>query len=87
MKYRKSGQSTWRTGLPLRFHPVDTPKCKADYRGTLVNLSPATAYEIELSLKGTDVQNICTASTWNETYPVKTTIKTESSSKTLNIDK
>ena len=63
VKYRPSGQLQWRTGLPLRYHPIDTPECKADYRGSLVNLTPGTTYDITLTLDGTDWQTECRGTT------------------------
>ena len=52
VKYRPAGRKEWRMGLPLRHHPVDTPECKADYRGSLVNLTPGTSYDIVLDSGG-----------------------------------
>src|SRR5688500_4911924 len=48
VKFRAVGERTWHDGLPMRYNPVDTPECKGDYRGSLVNLKPGTNYEIAL---------------------------------------
>lgn len=68
--YRPAGATAWRTGLPLRYHPVDTPECRATYRGSLVHLTPGTTYEIALSLSGTSRRATCHATTWTESFPV-----------------
>jgi hypothetical protein len=85
VKFRETGQKAWRDGLPLRHNPVKTPECKADYRGSLVNLKPGTGYEIVLTLEGTDTRTVFQAATRSEQLPVATTIKGESSGNTLSI--
>ena len=86
VKFREVGQEQWRGGLPLRYHPIDTPECKADYRGSLVNLTPGTTYEIELALDGTNQQAECRADTWSEEFPVESTIKVSDRDRTLTVD-
>jgi len=86
VKFREKGQGGWRTGLPLRYHPVDTAECKADYRGSLVNLRPGTAYEILLSLEGTDVRAKCEGTTWSADFPVKSTVEVSDRDTTLTVD-
>ncbi len=83
VKYRRSGQKQWRTGLPLRYHPVATPECKADYRGSLVNLTPGTTYEIALDLEGTGRRVECRGTTWSEKLPVKSVVKVADCATTL----
>src|SRR3954462_4968681 len=59
VRYRPLGSSTWKTGYPLWFdarnagsgNPAARPA--NEYRGSIVNLTPGTTYEIELSLQGT----------------------------------
>ena len=46
-----------------------TPECKADYRGSIVNLKPGTTYEIALTLEGTETRTSLKAATWNENFP------------------
>ncbi|MCW8129802.1 MAG: right-handed parallel beta-helix repeat-containing protein [Planctomycetota bacterium] len=87
VKFREAGQSAWREGLAMRHNPVASPECKADYRGSLVNLKPGTVYEIHLALEGTDVRTTLKASTWNETFPVASTVPCKSGNTTLNITK
>jgi len=87
VKYRPRGQQSWRTGLPLRYHPVETPECKADYRGSLVNLTPGTTYDIALTLDGTDQRTECRATTWSETVSLETAVKVSDRGTTLTVDK
>ena len=62
-----SGQKQWRTGLPMRYNPVDTPECKADYRGSIVNLKPGTTYEISLTARwDRPATPTAGAATWSE---------------------
>ncbi len=75
VKYRKAGQEHWNEGFPLLYHPVNTPECKADYRGSIVNLTPATTYDIALTLEGADVRTECRGATWSENFPVASTVK------------
>ncbi|TWT80329.1 hypothetical protein CA13_17420 [Planctomycetes bacterium CA13] len=86
VRYRRSGQQRWLAGLPLRYHPVDTPECKADYRGSLVNLAPGTTYDIELSLEQTGQRTECQGTTWTESFPVQSTVKVADRDATLGID-
>ncbi len=57
------------------------------YRGSIVNLTPGTEYEIELSLQGTEVRARISVSTWREDFPIgKTIALPEASNKTLVIE-
>jgi hypothetical protein len=87
VKFRAAGEKTWHDGLPMRYNPVKTPECKADYRGSIVNLKPGTAYEIALTLEGADTRASLNATTWNEKFPVASTVKCQSSAKTLTVNK
>lgn len=87
VRFRKRGTDSWHAGLPMRFHPVDSPECKATYRGSVVNLSPGTDYEFELSLDGTEERTRCEGSTWREDFPVQSTIKITNRTETLSVNK
>ncbi len=87
VKYRPGGQQRWRTGLPLRYHPVDTPECKADYRGSLVNLTPGTTCDIALTVEGTGRRIECRGTTWSEGFPVQSAVKVSDRDTTLTVDK
>ncbi|HHN46139.1 MAG TPA: hypothetical protein ENN09_01740, partial [Planctomycetes bacterium] len=87
IRYREHGQKAWRDGLPMRYNPVKTPECKADYRGSIVNLMPGTAYEVTLQLEGADVRTAFMAATWSERFPVSSVVKCSSSGSTLNVSR
>src|SRR5258706_3586633 len=75
VRYRKSGESSWKEGFPLWFDARNR-----ECRGSLVHLAPGTKYEVEIAGQA------LTANTWDEKFPVSQTIKVESG-KTLNITK
>jgi hypothetical protein len=76
VQYRVQGQSPWKEALPMRHNPIPgTDEDLADYRGSIVNLQPATAYEVRLTLAGTPTTATLTASTWNEEFPVGQTVR------------
>ena len=57
------------------------------YRGSIVNLTPGTEYEIELSLQNTNIQTRINVSTWSEDFPVgKMVVLPEISDETLVIE-
>lgn len=87
VKFRKVGKKQWRKGLPLRYNPIKTPACKSDYRGSLVNLTPATTYEIKLTLDGTDNKINGKGTTWSEKFLVKSTVKESDRQTTLKVNK
>ena len=64
VKYRKADEREWKDGLPL-WYDARNREC----RGSLVQLSPGTKYEIEVG-----GQKIV-AATWSEKFPVTKTIK------------
>src|SRR5690349_19255726 len=73
VKFRESTEKTWHNGLPMRYNPVKTKECKGDYRGSIVNLKPNTAYDISLTLEGTSINTSLKGTTWNEKFPVGST--------------
>jgi hypothetical protein len=68
VQYRVKGTSTWNDGLPL-WYDVRTK----EYRGSLVNLTPATTYEVKTTLD-TGSSTVIEATTWSEDFPVAKTI-------------
>jgi hypothetical protein len=71
VRYRPLGTPAWRFALPMRYHPIPgTDADLADYRGSIVHLTPGTAYEIALTLAGTTTHAQFTAKTWSEQFPV-----------------
>jgi hypothetical protein len=64
LQFRKVGESAWREALPL-WYDARNREC----RGSLVQLEPATQYEIRVG--GTEIR----ARTWSERFPVARTVK------------
>jgi len=87
VKFREPAEKIWHDALPMRYNPVKTPECKGDYRGSIVNLKPGAAYEVALTLEGTDVHTSLKSATWNENFPVSSTIKTTTRATTLTVNK
>ena len=79
VQFRKQGTSAWSQGLNLWYD-----KSKSECRGSLVNLTPGTAYEAQLGANGSFSKGI-TFTTWSNSLPVAQTIKVPSGSTTLNI--
>ncbi len=76
VRYRVQGQAPWKEALPMRFNPIPgTDEDLADYRGSIVNLRPATAYEVQLTLAGTPTTATLTAATWSEDFPIGQTVR------------
>lgn len=75
VRFRSQGSSEWFDGLPMKYRPIsNTELDKATYRGSLVNLTPATIYEIELALEGTSLKETLVAKTWTEDTPIGETV-------------
>jgi hypothetical protein len=76
VRYRQQGTDDWSEGLPMRYNPIpETEEDLTDYRGSIVHLEPATTYEIELMLAGTQQSARLTATTWSEDFPVGETVQ------------
>ena len=74
--YRPKGASEWLQALPMRYNPIGTTtEDKADYRGSIVNLTPDTEYEIHLTLEDTSITSTLEARTWSEDFPIGGTVK------------
>jgi len=74
VRYRQTGVQEWREALPLWFDARQSPdlppeRCR-QYRGSIVNLTPGTEYEVELSLEKTGRQTMVTVRTWSEDFPI-----------------
>jgi hypothetical protein len=80
VRYRRAGEAAFREGHPLWFDSRD-----GEYRGSLVHLTPGTAYEVELRLSSGESARL-TARTWSEDFPIaRTVVLPEHSSKALEI--
>jgi hypothetical protein len=76
--YRPAGVPDWREALPLWFDGRQAQNLPAErvreYRGSIVNLTPGTQYEIELSLEKTGRQATISVRTWSEDFPLGQTV-------------
>lgn len=76
VRYRRQGTSHWKAALPMRYNPIpNTDEDLTDYRGSIVHLTSATTYEVQLTLAGTSTTVNLTATTWSEDFPVGETIR------------
>jgi hypothetical protein len=76
VRYRARHTSLWSEGLPLRYNPIpNTDEDLTDYRGSIVHLTPATTYEIQLVLAGESTTANFTATTWGEGLAVGETVR------------
>ena len=80
VKFRKAGETAWTQGLAMWFDARDS-----ECRGSLVNLTPGTSYEVEMNLPGQPAARALQFSTWANKFPVAKTIPVVSGSATLNI--
>lgn len=86
VRYRAVGSEAWSEGLPMRYNPIPgTDEDLADYRGSIVHLTPNTSYEVQLTLTGTPTTATLTAKTWSETFPVGETVRVGDRSEPLAI--
>ena len=86
VEFRVNGASEWKDGLSMRYNPIGgTTLDGADYRGSIVNLTPNTEYEIKLTLENTSTTSTITATTWTEDFPIGQTITPGNLSSGLNI--
>jgi len=77
VQYRAEGESAWKDALPLWFDPTDhpgNPEHSMEYRGSVVNLKPATDYEFKLRLAKDGTEKIVKSTTWNDDFPVARTV-------------
>ncbi len=78
VRYRQAGVQEWREALPLWFDERQSPGLPAErqrqYRGSIVNLTPGTQYEIEFSLEKTGRQATISVQTWSEDFPIGQTV-------------
>jgi len=80
-QYRLWGAPAWKDGMEL-WYDADT----AEYRGSIVNLTPGASYEIRLTLTGTSTEAVVTATTWSDVFPIAQTIPVTSSNQKLVIN-
>ncbi len=90
VRYRQVGAPQWREALPLWFDgrqsPALPPERWRQYRGSIVNLTPGTQYEIELSLQTTGRHASISVQTWSEDFPIARTVPVRNSVTPLIVD-
>lgn len=83
VQFSESGLNNWQNGLDMIYNPIagsgNNPKTglrydKADYRGSIVDLTPGLTYDIILTLEGTATKDTIQATTWKEEFPIGATI-------------
>src|SRR5919108_4553621 len=79
VQYRVLGDTAWRDALPM-WYDARNNEC----RGSIVNLTPATTYDVQIGIAGQTPVTL-TASTWSETFPIAKTVIVPSGSQTLTI--
>ncbi|HUP96557.1 MAG TPA: hypothetical protein VM073_01375 [Usitatibacter sp.] len=77
VKYRKAGTTAWTAGLDLWYDARD-----AQCRGSLVNLTPNTSYQVEFNLPGQAATRGLAFQTWANQKPVAKTITVASANGT-----
>jgi hypothetical protein len=80
VQYRKVGDTAWKDGLAMWYDDRNS-----ECRGSLVQLTPNTSYEVLFNLPGQAASRALTAKTWNENLPIAKTVTVPSGSTTLNI--
>lgn len=76
VRYRAEGDSNWRQAPPLWFDATahkEAPHHSQQYRGSIMNLLPATTYEIRLSLDSGQQASL-TVTTQSEDFPIAQTV-------------
>ena len=69
VRFREAGSGAWRQGLDLWFDARN-----GEYRGSLVELTPGTGYEVQLTLSS-GIQETLNTRTWSEKFRVKRTVQ------------
>jgi hypothetical protein len=82
LQYKKSIDSTWLEGLAM-WYDTRNSEC----RGSLVQLTPGTNYDLQFSLPGQAPARQLRTSTWSEIFPIAKTVTLPpgTSSQMLNI--
>ena len=91
VRYRRVGAVSWKEAMHPWLDARSSGELPAEhrqqYRGSIVNLSPDTEYEIELSLPETGRRCSLRARTWAEGFPVGTMVEVPDGNSPLIVDK
>ena len=82
VRYRPVGEKEWRIGFDLWFDARNN-----ECRGSVVHLSPGTAYEAELGAGDGPYSRSVRFTTWPQRMPVARTVRVREAKETLVIDK
>ena len=86
VSYKKTNDTVWMEGLPMRYNPISgTSLDKADYRGSVVHLTPGESYDFKLTLQGTPTTDSITQATWDENFPEGTIVNVSKKSTPLEV--
>jgi len=69
VQYRRAGESAWKDGLTMWYDARD-----GQCRGSLVQLSSETTYEMQFGIPGLPSAAQLTATTWSEIFPIAQTV-------------
>ncbi len=95
VKFKKVNATVWADGLNMEYNPIANVGLnpatglrydKADYRGSIVNLTPNTTYDIQLTLEGTAITESFQATTWSEDFPIGQIINIDDMNSRLSYD-
>ena len=81
LKFRRAGDAQWRDALAMWYDARDR-----ECRGSLVGLTPDTAYEVQLSLPGRAPSAAFSARTWSEQFPIARTMTLPAGTQTQPLD-
>jgi hypothetical protein len=91
VRYRQTGAEEWKQALPLWFDARQAEELPVEhrrqYRGSIVNLTAGTSYEIEVSLQKTGRRSLLYAQTWDEHFPVGETVTVSDGRTPLVVDR
>jgi hypothetical protein len=91
VKYRRVGSEEWKQALPLWFDAREAEELPIEhhrqYRGSIVNLTAGTWYEIELSLLKTQRRALLFARTWDEHFPIGESVTVSDDRTPLVVDR
>src|SRR6185436_16079526 len=80
VRYRRQGDEAWKDGL-ARWYDARNREC----RGSLVQLAPGTACQVQFAYANQAPVAELTATTWSNAFPIAKTIYVSSSNQTLNV--
>ena len=77
VQYRKEGEADWKDAMPLWFDATEHDKVlehTAEYRGSIVSLTPNTSYEVKLKLQD-GPERIIKTKTRSDEFKIARTVK------------